>query len=50
MQQTPVMQRVPNDAEHEHSHGAVVHTSVLPPGRIQKTQPSSFFQCPESLT
>jgi hypothetical protein len=26
MQQTPVMQRVVNDAEHEHSHGPVVHT------------------------
>ena len=26
MQPTPVMQRVVGDAEHEHSHGAVVHS------------------------
>ena len=26
MQQSPVMQRVVGDAEHEHSHQAVVHT------------------------
>ena len=26
MQQTPVMQRVVDDKEHEHTHAAVVHT------------------------